>query len=126
MTNEMWIATAISGCALLASVYGILRYRTALKRSMADQAESSSAVSGLSEDLDKVRAELAELKKSLPTNEKKGEGMMLNLNSRGRILRLHRQGESVSDIAKTLRLSSGEVALTIRVNELSRNQRYQA
>jgi hypothetical protein len=44
----------------------------------------------------------------------------LNLNRRGQVLRLHRRGDSASDIASALRMGKGEVQLMIRVYELGR------
>ncbi len=44
----------------------------------------------------------------------------LNLNRRGQVLRLHRRGDSASDIAAALRLGKGEVQLMIKVYELGR------
>ncbi len=45
----------------------------------------------------------------------------LNLNRRGQVLRLHRRGDSVSDIASALRIGAAEVQLMIKVYELSRD-----
>jgi hypothetical protein len=45
----------------------------------------------------------------------------LNLNRRGQVLRLHRRGDSASDIASTLRMGKGEVQLMIKVYELGRD-----
>ncbi len=43
----------------------------------------------------------------------------INLNRRGQILRLHRRGESVSEIATALKVSYGEVKLVLKVQQLS-------
>ena len=45
----------------------------------------------------------------------------LNLNRRGQVLRLHRRGDSASDIASALRMGKVEVQLMIKVYELSRD-----
>jgi hypothetical protein len=45
----------------------------------------------------------------------------LNLNRRGQVLRLHRRGESVPDIASALHLRPGEVSLMIKVYEIGRD-----
>ncbi len=45
----------------------------------------------------------------------------LNLNRRGQVLRLHRRGDSASDIASALRMGPGEVQLMIKVYELGRD-----
>ena len=45
----------------------------------------------------------------------------VNLNRRGQVLRLHRRGDSISEIASGLRLSQGEVKLIVKVHELSRS-----
>lgn len=47
------------------------------------------------------------------------EAGSFNLNRRGQILRLHRRGESVAEIASALKISSGEVKLVLKVQELS-------
>ena len=48
------------------------------------------------------------------------EAESLNLNRRGQVLRLHRRGDSVRDIASALRVGPGEVSLIIKVYELSK------
>ena len=45
----------------------------------------------------------------------------LNLNRRGQVLRLHRRGDSVSEIASALRVGQGEVRLMIKVHEICRD-----
>ncbi len=49
------------------------------------------------------------------------EAESLNLNRRGQVLRLHRRGDSASDIASSLRIGQGEVRLIIKIYELGRN-----
>ena len=45
----------------------------------------------------------------------------LHLNRRGQVLRLHKRGDSVPEIASALRVGQGEVKLIIKVFELTRN-----
>ncbi len=47
----------------------------------------------------------------------------LNLNRRGQVLRLHKRGESVPEIASALRVGQGEVRLIIKVFELTKQNR---
>lgn len=49
------------------------------------------------------------------------QAQSLNLNRRGQVLRLHRRGESVAEIASSLRMGQGEVKLMIKVYEISRD-----
>ena len=49
------------------------------------------------------------------------EAESLNLNRRGQVLRLHRRGDSPSDIASSLRIGQGEVKLIIKIYELGRD-----
>lgn len=48
------------------------------------------------------------------------ESASLHLNHRGQVLRMHRRGESSSEIASALGLSPGEVRLIVKVHELTR------
>ncbi len=48
------------------------------------------------------------------------ESASLHLTHRGQVLRMHRRGESSSEIASALGLSPGEVKLIVKVHELTR------
>lgn len=50
----------------------------------------------------------------------------VNLSRRGQVLRLHRRGTSIPEIASALKLSRGEVKLIIRVHDACRDPELQA
>jgi DNA-binding NarL/FixJ family response regulator len=84
--------------------------------------------SRLAELLTATRCELANLHNRFDAVEKSrreqaewaAQTDSLNLNRRGQVMRLHRRGDSTTDIAKSLQLGVGEVALIIKVFEMGR------
>lgn len=75
-------------------------------------AELSARVGQLS-----IRLEEAEQQKG-PLSGWATEPASVNLNRRGQVLRLYRRGDSVAHIASALGLSTGEVALIVKVQEM--------
>jgi hypothetical protein len=47
------------------------------------------------------------------------EAESLNLNHRGQVIRLHRRGDSIADIASALHMGQGEVLLITKIYEIS-------
>ncbi len=67
----------------------------------------------------RVRLEEVEQRKTPLSDWAAAEPSSLNLNRRGQVLRLYRRGDSVAHIASTLGLSTGEVALIVKVQEMA-------
>lgn len=67
----------------------------------------------------RVRLEEVEARKAPLSDWVTAEPSSLNLNRRGQVLRLYRRGDSVAHIASTLGLSTGEVALIVKVQEMA-------
>ncbi len=74
--------------------------------------ELAAVVSGLNERIGILEGQ------SRDQTEWVSQVKSINLNRRGQVLRLHRRGDSVSEIASALRLRAGEVSLMIKVHEL--------
>lgn len=67
----------------------------------------------------RVRLEEVEQRKAPLSDWATAEPSSVNLNRRGQVLRLYRRGDSVAHIASTLGLSTGEVALIVKVQEMA-------
>ena len=78
-------------------------------------AELASQVSQLQSRLEEVEQRRSPLSDWSITEQPTS----LNLNRRGQVLRLHRRGDSVAHIASTLGLSTGEVALIVKVQQIT-------
>lgn len=121
--NQVWIAMGAGVGLFLVVLYFALAARLAIREiglKAVTHPELSQTIVGLSEELARVRSEISEMKKKHEPVNMVPEGLALNLNTRGHILRLYRRGESIADIARALRLTKGEVNLIVRVHEISR------
>lgn len=102
-----------------------LRLRAALRQlaiSIVAQEQLSQEAKILNTRVTALEARLNSLDQSRKEHSEwlsQAEG--LNLNRRGQVLRLHRRGDSASDIASALRMGKGEVQLMIKVYELGRD-----
>jgi len=116
---------AIAGAVGCGALY--FNGRRHLARIRAEISENSNAAS---EKTGQLTAELEKLNQRLETVEGRKtslwdwtpEPTSVNLNRRGQVLRLYRRGDSAHEIASTLGLSQGEVALIVKVHELSRTK----
>jgi hypothetical protein len=125
---SVWASPLLA--ALLAPLAGLAVYLfLSLKREMrvlarrpAPGGEASAALRELTDQLEEVRTRLSELERgrSGPASWN-AEPEALNLNRRGQILRLHRKGKPVSEIATALHIPLGEVELMVKVYDLSQN-----
>ncbi len=88
---------------------------------MATHDDVTSGVGSLSEQLSGFEIRMDRIENSKREQEEWiGEAESVNLNRRGQVLRMHRRGEAVPDIASALRVGQGEVRLIIKVFELSK------
>lgn len=67
---------------------------------------------------ERARVDAAERDRRSPAGWTAAPGS-LNLNRRAQVLRLHRQGRRVPEIASALHIPQGEVGLMVKVQELS-------
>ena len=83
--------------------------------------EIQSALTELAVQVGQLRLRLEEVegRKTPLSDWATAEPSSLNLNRRGQVLRLYRRGDSVAHIASTLGLSTGEVALIVKVQEMA-------
>lgn len=107
-----------------ASVCFSLRVRAEMRKSAHEAAGKQDlleATSALSDRVCALEERLANLEASKADQLNWVAGTeSLNLNKRGQVLRLHRRGDSVPDIASALRVGLGEVKLMIKVQEIFR------
>ncbi len=123
-----WLATSLFSvlfAIFAASVWMHLRLRAELS------ALSLKSVTGqdLAERTGAIAEQIASLENRIQNVEQSrtdhsewiSQAESLNLNRRGQVLRLHRRGDSVSEIASALRVGQGEVKLMIKVHEICRD-----
>jgi hypothetical protein len=118
-----YFACSLSGLACIILPFAFLRLKRQvqqLPRTAASDpaiplalAECAAQISQLS-----LRLEELELRKGPLLEWAAGEPSALNLNRRGQVLRLYRRGDSIAHIASALGLSTGEVALIVKVQEM--------
>ncbi len=91
---------------------------------MATQDDIANSVSPLADQVAALEARFAHISAGRREQEEWIAGAeSINLNRRGQILRLHKRGESVPEIASALRVGQGEVRLIIKVFELTKQNR---
>lgn len=122
MTSIPILICAAVGSALPLCVFVFLWTKAEarrLSRQMITRDELYERITELQNRIEQVsnEAKQTESKNQAPTWSP--EAGSFNLNRRGQILRLHRRGESVAEIASALKVSSGEVKLVLKVQELS-------
>ena len=124
------LACLLSGLALLSWPVTFLWLKRKIDRLPVGPAPDPAVQSVLSDFASemgqlRLRLEEAEQRKSPLSDWTAAEPSSLNLNRRGQVLRLYRRGDSVAHIASALGLSTGEVALIVKVQEMvppGRNQ----
>jgi hypothetical protein len=119
----------VPGAVLLLVAPWCLSFFRSLKAEVRRLGERSSAADEVAGKLRQLAGELEQLRCRL--NEWEGgrntasawlpEAAAVNLNRRGQILRLHRRGKSVSEIASALHVSQGEIELLVKVHDISQN-----
>jgi hypothetical protein len=82
---------------------------------------TENALTELASQIGQLRLRLEEVEqRKVPLSDwAAAEPSSVNLNRRGQVLRLYRRGDSVAHIASTLGLSTGEVALIVKVQEMT-------
>jgi len=90
-----------------------------LSRQMITRDELSGKIAEIQSRIEQLSNQTKQAESKSQTASWTPEAGSFNLNRRGQILRLHRRGESVAEIASALKISSGEVKLVLKVQELS-------
>jgi hypothetical protein len=120
-------ACLLSGVALVVSIVSFVSVKRTLERpaqssllSLRDATSESETIE-LKSQIEQLRVRLEEVeqRKQPLSDWTAAEPSSLNLNRRGQVLRLYRRGDSVAHIASTLGLSTGEVALIVKVQEMT-------
>ena len=113
------LATCSAATVLLALLFrqisSILRagetQRAATEQTIKDLQTQVEAVTARLQEADRYRA-------SVQTPVPAGGRTSINLTFRSQVLRLHRHGHSLEDIASSLSVPLGEVALLVKVQDL--------
>ena len=119
------LACLVSALALVAVGVSFFWLKRGLERVAKQPVEPDAAVrdalTELAREIGQLRLRLEEVeqRKTPLSDWATAEPSSLNLNRRGQVLRLYRRGDSVAHIASTLGLSTGEVALIVKVQEMA-------
>ncbi len=127
MTASFWslpvLACLLSVLALLgcgATLLFLRRERERLAQAPVAHDTVQGALTELAAQIGQVRLRLEEVEqRKSPLSDWAAEPSSVNLNRRGQVLRLYRRGDSVAHIASALGLSTGEVALIVKVQEMT-------
>ncbi len=106
-------------------LFGSLKIEMARVRSLAEVSEvvrdgDSAAIRVLKAELEKLRESMTGLEQTRPTRIAPANG--LNLTKRAQALRMHRRGEPVTSIAAALETPGNEIALMLKVQELTNGE----
>ncbi len=132
MIAGSYVVTAIAWAAILSalalSIALAVRLIAAEKSIGILSAEVTAAgafagpLAELQKQVEQIGSQVSEAEqRRLPGVDWSSESASLHLNHRGQVLRMHRRGESSSEIASALGLSPGEVTLIVKVHELTRS-----
>jgi hypothetical protein len=113
---SLYVLLALAAAATLLQFF-------ALKREIWREKTRVSREQGkLREDLVKLQLPLAEIQRELENqtaSQETSENGAMNYTRRTRVLRLHRRGDRPDQIAATLHLPQNEVALLLKLHQLS-------
>ena len=116
-------ACVLAAAALLFCVYLRFLLRREIQQiriELTPDNSISDAIDSLRRQVERLETRVDELdQRRGPSFEWVPEPASLNLNRRGQVLRLHRRGDSIPQIAATLGLSQGEVELMVKVQEMA-------
>jgi DNA-binding NarL/FixJ family response regulator len=125
MVSMLLWATCLAVLAAAVPTWVCLRLRAefrAFKAGTASTEQLSEKTNALDVRVAALESRLANLDRTKDEHaEWLAQAESLNLNRRGQVLRLHRRGDSIPEIASTLRMRPGEVSLMIKVYEIGRD-----
>ena len=108
----------ITGTCVLYTFVLHLRIQTMARRGREEREHLERHVSEIREAAERWRAEREEAAAPVPVPA----GQPLNLNKRGQVLRMRRRGENPETIAAALSIPQNEVALLLKVHQMSLDQ----
>jgi hypothetical protein len=114
---EMYGVLALAGSCLLYAFIVHLEMRTVSRRGLERDERLENRLALMAEAAERMQLQLEETARPTPAAQ---PGQSLNLNKRGQVLRMQRRGETPETIAAALRIPQNEVALLLKVHELSR------
>jgi hypothetical protein len=130
-----WIANPylipLAGCALALLVVGVFalllfclkRQIRHIRRELEAERERTERLQDIPQRLGEVQTRIEELnERTVPPGGWAPAPESVHLNRRGQVLKLHRGGHSVCEIASGLGVSQGEVRLTLKLHGLMRAQ----
>jgi len=129
-STPYWIPLAIAFPLGALCVYLFLSLKAVkvdlrlLAKPLVTRARFEAEVQRLGDELQQLRGRLTECEAvhSAPAPWAWAlEPAAVNLNRRGQILRLHRKGKSMQEIASALHISPGEAELMVKVHDMSRS-----
>ena len=97
-----------------------------IKRRLRALREEAAGMANLRNQVNILKAEVVDLRSRVEGIQEGNPGSSnwstaaggIHLNRRGQVLRLHRRGDSIPNIASALGLSNGEVALIVKVQQI--------
>lgn len=112
----------VAGVLVLACLL-LRRQVRSLRREAAYERERTQGLELMPKQLEELRARLEQLdERTVPPGGWSPVSESAHLNRRGQVLKLHRGGHSVCEIASNLGVSEGEVRLTLKLHGLLRDQ----
>jgi DNA-binding NarL/FixJ family response regulator len=98
----------------------IVREAAALEKRLGEQELATADIKPLEAQVASLEQQMAEYRQQQKERaDWVSDAESLNLTHRGQVLRLYRRGDSVEDIASTLRMGQGEVRLMTKIYEFA-------
>lgn len=115
------VLSAVAATPIPVYFYRKLRTYTAGLEQRLDEAESAfEQLKAVTSRVDSLELQLAEHQEQRKKQtDWLAEAESLNLNHRGQVIRLHKRGDSITDIAAALQMGQGEVLLITKIYELT-------
>jgi hypothetical protein len=121
----LWTSWLLGGCSAAGTVVLFWSQRRQIRQLQADLSAQQQATEPLHEVPKRIHTlaeRIEELnERTVPAVTWTSVPESVHLNRRGQVLKLHRRGHNVSQIASDLNISQGEVRLTLKLNELLRS-----
>ncbi|MGH9584191.1 MAG: hypothetical protein ACRD4O_14790, partial [Bryobacteraceae bacterium] len=119
----------LAGCAFVFSVSAVAlvwcflrRQIRQIRRELAAERERTQGIEDIPKQIEDVQARLEHLnERTVPPLGWSPVSESVHLNRRGQVLKMHRGGHSVCEIASGLGVSEGEVRLTLKLHGLLRS-----